>query len=231
MGMGSMRVFIGRLQIFAACCSLFLVCNCAAVGVMATSNPHAKLNDAEDLFLTQNRPLPAEKLIREAMAIYEERDDPHGLGNANREYGDLLRSSAVAKWENVYRRDGFQDKSIDFDTRLAKASDFYRRALTYYERAEQQHREAGKYDSLTNVYYNMATSHEKLGDRDKACVYYDRTLEAYNETIRRNPTAKPYAPAGYRSVSDLTLSEKRRAGCSEPYNLPIDRISEDRSAA
>ena len=204
---------VRQLSIFVGIGSLLFISSCAAVGVVATSDPHAKLNDAEELFMSQGRPLPAERLIREAMAIYQERDDPHGLGNANREYGDLLRSPAVAKWEKFYRRDGFQDKSIDFDNRFAKAADFYRRALTYYERAEQQHREAGRYDSLTNVYYNIATSHEKLGDRDKACIYYDKTLEAYNETIRRNPAAKPYAPAGYRSVSDLISPEKRRAGC------------------
>lgn len=129
------------------------------MGVIATSDPHTKLNDAEELFMRQGHPLPAERLIREAMAIYQERDDPHGLGNANREYGDFLRSAAVAKWEEVYRRDGFLDKSITFENRLAKASDFYRRALTYYQRAEQEHRKAEKYDALTNVYFNMAWSH------------------------------------------------------------------------
>ena len=49
------------------------------MGVVATSDPHVKLNDAENLFITQNRPLPAERLFREAMAIYQDRDDPHGL--------------------------------------------------------------------------------------------------------------------------------------------------------
>jgi len=184
------------------------------MGVIATSNPHTKLDDAEELFMRQGRPLPAERLIWEAIAIYQERDDPHGLGNANREYGDLLRSPAVAKWEKVYRRDGFQDKSIDFDNRFAKASEFYRLALSYYRRAEQLHRDAGRFDTLTNVYFNMATSHENLGEHSEACVYYDRTLEAYKETVQRNPTAKPYAPPSFGSVPNLIASQKRRAGCS-----------------
>ena len=186
---------------------------CAAIGVVATSDPHVKLNDAENLFIMQNRPLPAERLIREAMAIYQERDDPHGLGNANREYGDLLRSPAVAKWETVYKREGFQDKSIDFDNRLAKASEFYRRALTYYKRAEQQHQDTEKYDALTNVYFNMAISHEALGERGDACDYYDQTLEAYKKTLEQKPGAKPYAPANFGSVPKLVAAQKRRAGC------------------
>lgn len=202
-----------RPPTFFSLCSLLLVSGCAAMGVIATLDPHTKLDDAEGLFLRQGRPLPAERLIREAIAIYQERDDPHGLGNANREYGDLLGSAAVIKWEKVYRRDGFLDKSITFDNRLAKASEFYRHALTYYQRAEQQNLKSAKYDALTNVYFNTAWSHRMLGERDQACTYYDRAVEAYNETIRRNPTVKPYAPPGYETVSDLVASEKRRAGC------------------
>ena len=193
--------------------SLALLGACAGVGIVATSDPLVKLNDAQHLFLRQNRPLPAERLIREAIVIYQERNDPHGLGNAHREYADLLRSPAVARWEKVYRRDGFLDKSITFDNRIEKAAELYRQALAYYQRAEQQHREAGRYDALTNVYFNMGWSSSVLGERDKACGYYDRTVEAYRENIRRNPSAKPHVPAGAGSVEDYVASAKRDAGC------------------
>ena len=199
-----------RNSIFLALIAVIHLGGCAAFGVVESSDPLVKLNDAEDLFMRQDRPLPAERLIREAIAIYQERDDALGLGHAHREYGDLLRSPAVAKWEKVYRRDGFQDKTVTFDNRLAKASEFYRKALMHYERAEQQFRETGKYDALTNVYFNMAWSHYMLDDRGKACGYYDRTIDAYNENMRRNPSAKPY---GGGSMSDIVSSAKRRAGC------------------
>jgi tetratricopeptide (TPR) repeat protein len=204
-----MRV-LHRIIVFS---TFVLISACAGVGIVATSDPLVKLNDAEDLFMSQDRPLPAERLIREAIAIYQQRNDPHGLGNSHREYGDLLRSPAVAKWEKVYRRDGFQDKSITFDNRLAKASEFYRQALAYYQRAAEQHREAGRYDALTNVYYNMAWSSYRLDERDNACRYYDQTIEAYKEGIRRNPSAKPHLPPGAGSMTDAISSAKRRAGC------------------
>jgi len=192
---------------------LVLLTGCAGVGIVATGDPLAKLNDAEDLFMRQSRPLPAERLIREAMAIYEQRGDQHGLANANREYGDLLRSPAVIKWEKVYRRDGFQDKTVTFDNRLEKASEFYRKAITYYERAEQQHQQAGKFDALTNVYFNAAWSHLQVGEREKACGYYDKTVQAYDENIRRNPGAKPHIPPGSGSFAEFIGAAKRRAGC------------------
>lgn len=127
---------------------------CAAFGVVETSDPLGKLNDAEHLYMQQGRPLPAEKLIREAMAIYEERDDAHGLAAANRQYGGLLRSPAVLQYEKFYRENGFQDESITFDNRLEKSLEFYRKAVGFYERAEQEHIQAEKYDLLTNVYIN-----------------------------------------------------------------------------
>jgi tetratricopeptide (TPR) repeat protein len=192
-------------------CLLILV-GCAGVGIVATSDPLTKLNDAEDLFMRQDRPLPAERLIQEAIVIYQERDDPHGLGNAHREYADLLRSPSITgKWEKFYRENGFQDKSVTFENRMAKSSEYYSKALGYYARAETKLREANRFDSLTNVYFNMAWSYYRLEDRVNACAFYDRTLEAYTENIKRNPSAKPYSSTG--SVPELVESMKKRAAC------------------
>jgi len=87
---------------------LVIVAGCAGVGVVSSSDPLTKLNDAEDLFMRQDRPLIAERLIREATAIYQERDDPHGLGNAYREYGDFLTSPAVSKWSRSIAETAFK---------------------------------------------------------------------------------------------------------------------------
>ena len=174
------------------------------------SDPLAKLNAAENLFMSQDRPLWAERLIQEAIAIYHKRDDPTGLGHAHREYADLLRSNSVAaKWEKFYREHGFQDPSVTFDNRLAKSSEYYTKAIGYYQRAEKQDREANRFDALTNVYFNMAWSYLMLEDRTQACSYYDRTLEAYAENIKRNPGAKPIG-----SVPNVVASAKKRAQCA-----------------
>ena len=187
---------------------LSILVGCAGVGVVASSDPLTKLNDAQELYQRQDRPLPAERLIREALAIYKEQDDPHGLGNSYRQYGDFLRSPAVSQWETVYRRDGFQDKSVTFDNRLVKASEYYSKALEYYQRAEEQHRKANRFDSLTNVYFNMAWSYQMLNDREKACSSLDRALEANAENVKRNPTVKQFG-----SITNAVASAKRQARC------------------
>jgi tetratricopeptide (TPR) repeat protein len=207
-----------RVRSLSSMTAAALLSACAGVGIVATSDPLVKLNDAEVLFSSKDRPMPAERLIQEAMAIYQERDDPHGLGNAHRAYGDLLKSPAVVSWEKIYRRDGFVDRSITFDSRLAKASEHYAKALEYYRRAEMQELATSKYDALTNVYYNMAWSHLALGAQDEACADFDRTLQAYSENMRRNTNAHPY---GGGTIPDAVARAKRQAGCREATETHI----------
>lgn len=71
-----------RSRPFLIILPILVMVGCAGVGIVATSDPAVKLEDAFYLLENSNRPLPAEMLIREAMAIYEERGDPRGLGKA-----------------------------------------------------------------------------------------------------------------------------------------------------
>jgi len=193
--------------------AFLLLGGCAATGVVPNADPLAKLNEAELLFRQQDRPRMAETLIREAIDIYAQRDDAHGLGNGYREYADLLRSDAVAgKWAAYYREHGFQDRTVTYANRIAKSSEYYSKALRYYSRAEVQLREAKEFGALTNVYYNMALSYYQLENKQKACEYFGRTIDAYKENVRRNPNAKPYSPTG--SVPGLVNSLEKQAGCA-----------------
>jgi tetratricopeptide (TPR) repeat protein len=202
---GSMRF---TSLVFAA----LLSTGCSGIGVVATTDPLTKLNDAEDLLFRQDRPLIAERLIREAMTIYQEQGNFHGLGNAHRGYADLIMSPTVSgKWEKFYRDKGFQDKTVTYDNRAVKAAEYYAKAIEYYGRATDEVRKDNRYDLLTNVYFNMAYSYNRLDDRINACRFYDETLEAYNENIRRNPGVKPYSSTG--TVPDLVAAKKKQVGC------------------
>ena len=203
-----------RKMIFATMlCAMLLLVGCAGFGIVATSDPLTKLNDAEHLFTVQYRPLPAERLIFEAIEIYQKQNDSQGLGHAHREYGDLLLSSSVIKWEKFYRKNGFQDKSVIFENRVAKSKEYFTKALEYYRTAEKQLWEAEYFDKLTNLYFNMAWSYYRLDDRKNSCELYDKSLAAYTENIRRNPTAKPQVSSDYGSPADQITSEKKRASC------------------
>ena len=187
---------------------------CTGIGIVASSDPLVKLNDAEHLFMRENRPLPAERLIQEATAIYLKSDDAHGLGNANREYGDFLQSQAVINWGVAYRRNGFLNRSITFDNRLEKAAEFYAMALDHYGSAEKKELAAGEYDHLTNTYFNMGLSNAALDEKRQACVDFDRSLQAYEENMRRNPGAQPQG-SNAGDVPHTITAAKKRSGCGE----------------
>jgi tetratricopeptide (TPR) repeat protein len=190
-----------------------LLCACAGVGIVSTNDPLKKLNDAAVLFGQKDRPLPAERLIREAIAIYQHNNDAHGLGAGYREYADLLTSPAVAADEAVYRRDGFLDPSITFDNRLVKATEFRHKALEYYAQSAPELRSAGRFDALTNVYYNMALLHADLGEKQQACSDLESTLEAYQENLQHLPAAKPNFSARFATLPQELDHERQRLGC------------------
>jgi hypothetical protein len=183
----------------------FLLIGCAGVGIVATSDPAVKLDDAFYLYEKHNRPLPAEMLIREALAIYEERGDQAGIGKAYLEYGKFFASDAVARWEYVYRRDGFRDKSVTFDQRFAKS-------VEYLERARPLLWDAQQFDAVTNLDYNLGWSYVRTKQRDKTCEAFTRSLDAYEENIARHPTAKPQA-GQFASYPDAVASAKQQLGC------------------
>ena len=131
---------------------LVLLFGCAGTAVEPNVDPLTKLNDAELLFRQQDQPVLAEKLIRQAIEIYAERRDAHGLGNAYREYADFLRSDSLSgKWEAYYREHGFQDRSVTYENRMAKSSEYYAKALRYYSRAGAQLRNERKFGDRKSV--------------------------------------------------------------------------------
>ena len=59
----------------------------------------------------------------------------------------------------------------------------------------------------------MAWLHLVLDEHDKACGYYDKTVEAYEENIRRNPDARPITPRGAGTITQYVNNAKRGADC------------------
>jgi tetratricopeptide (TPR) repeat protein len=195
------------------CCLLPIFAACTAVGVQVTGNPLEKLNQADD-FMREDRPLSAEKNIREAMDIYENSKDMHGLGNAYRQYADFLRSPVLEKWQKVLEQGGFMDKSTSYENRFNRSRDYYRAATRFYELAARDHTLGQRYDALTNVHVNSAWAHLGMGQKENACGQFDLAIKAYEEHLKLMPDAKPFAPKGFASVADYIQSLKTQAQCA-----------------
>ena len=181
---------------------------CAGVGIVASSDPQVKLHDARNLFAFQDRPLPAERLIREAIEICVENVDQDCLGEAYLAYGYFFRSDAVQSWEKVYRRDGFLDRTVSFDERFEKSKEYLEKAKPLIEKSKA-------YDVQTNAYLNFGAEYEHQGKKSEACEMYVKSLVANKKNLENNPNANVTLPKGYSSYADYLAAHQKRAGCFE----------------
>jgi tetratricopeptide (TPR) repeat protein len=185
---------------------LFFLSGCSGFLVFASSDPSVKLSDAGYLFDEYGRPLIAERLIREAIDIYQEQNDEVGLAEAYRVYGFFFRSRSIEKWNEFYRKHGFLDKAASFDGR-------YQKSIEYFEKSHSLFHKYAKYDALTNVNLNMGRTYMLMNNRDKACTAYEESLENNRQNLTLNPEAKIALPAGYATYEDYISAVKKRAGC------------------
>jgi tetratricopeptide (TPR) repeat protein len=194
-----------RLAILLPACAL--LAGCAGFGVVSTSDPAQKLRDAVGLWEGQDRPLIAERLIREAIEIYQSNNDPLGLANAYRIYGFFFSSKSIdGKWNVYYRKSGFLDRSATFDTRFIKS-------IEYFEKARALYAANSRFDALTNVDLNLGFTYAQIGDTQKACESFDRSLADNHENRRLNPALRQVLPGGFASYEEYLAATKKRYGC------------------
>ena len=183
-----------------------MLSGCAGIGVIETSDPAVKLSDAGYL-QDRDRPLIAERLIREATEIYQSKNDQLGLAKSNMAYGHFFMSPTLeGKWSTFYRERGFIDKSATYDSR-------YEKAIEYFEKALPVLRDHQKYDKMTNAYANEGFVYVMLGKREAACQAFDKSLQSYHDNIQQNPEAKPIAPQGFGSFEEYLTYRKKVINC------------------
>jgi tetratricopeptide (TPR) repeat protein len=186
--------------------TLISLVGCAAALVPYTSDPRQKIADAYWLFDKKSRPLPAEKLIYEAIAIYQENNNEVGLAEGYVAYAIFLRSYSVSQYRDRYEDKGFIDESATFENRFSKSMEYLRKSENIYQTLS-------KYDDLTNTYLHMAFTSMAADDKINACKYYDKSIEANITFMSQNPDAK-ISLAGYKSYKDYIKPRKEEAECS-----------------
>lgn len=183
--------------------SVFLS-GCSCVGYPITFNPAKKLQYAQSLIEAEERPLPAEPMIFEAIETYKKRGDEVGLAHAYRMYAIFLKSQAVGKWN--YAKYGFIDKSITFENRYDGALKYYEKALCVFKKHEL-------YAFVSNIYFNMAIIYyDPLRDRHSACTYLNQSLTEHEKYRAQGGGAVELLP-GYDNFKDIIDWAKEEVGC------------------
>jgi len=197
---------VQMFKLFFVYSLLAALVGCAAMGVPVTSDPAKKLGYAGSLYDQQGRPIPAERLIQEAIEIYEEQQNELGLAEAYRQYAFFFRSASVRKHEEYYRSVGFRDKSATFDSR-------YLKSIEYFEKARDLYMGHEKHDGLMNVYLNMGFTYQLMDTPKAACPVFDKSLSSYNEYLKSHPDANLQVPSGFSSFEDYIYEVKRSGSC------------------
>ena len=179
---------------------------CAAMGVPETSDPDKKVGHAYMLFDQQQRPLPAERLIREAITLYQEKNNALGLAEAYRAYGFFFRSSAIEKLHKHYELNGFMENEATYANR-------YDKSIEYFERSAAILEEHQKNDTLTNVHLNMGFTHELAKQPEKACAEYSKSIVSNQMHSKNNPNASLTLPQGFSSYEAYVNSIMERLKC------------------
>jgi tetratricopeptide (TPR) repeat protein len=163
---------------------------CAAMLVPATNDPDKKIVYSYILFDDQQRPLPAEQLIRESIEAYKQGSNDIGLGEAYRAYGFFFRSPAIKKWQKHYEAKGFLDNTATYENR-------YDKSIEYFEQSVRLFVKNNKYDRVANVYLNMGFTYEFAGKNEKACEAYKASLDSNAKFTKDNPGISVTLPEGF----------------------------------
>jgi len=166
---------------------------CASVP--KTNDPAKKLEYANELAGEEHRPIPAEKLIQEAIMIYSDRQDDDGLAMAYRTYGMFFRSAAVLIWRKYYKKYGFLEVEASFDNRFNNSIDFFKKAESIYLKQD-------RLDKLRDVYLHMGITYKVAEYIDSACKFYKKSKEKDKEYLQTNPGQISDIPNNFNSYQE-----------------------------
>jgi hypothetical protein len=196
---------IGRLHLAGVAMVYVCISACAAMGVVATSDPTKELGNAVALF-DHDRPLPAERMIVDAIAQCQKTNNPVCTAEGYRVYGLFFQSTSVTQYKFQYQKYGFIDTSATWDTR-------YQTSIAYFRKAAVIAQDMGHYDMLSNIHFNIGRDFVYLRDPDSACTELAQSLNAHEEFQRTNSGASVALPNGQRSFEDTISDIGRRIGC------------------
>jgi hypothetical protein len=188
---------------------IFAICflsACAAVGVTASSDPHQKLKDAYSL-LRGNRPYPAERLMREAIAGFEERKDSYGLGVAQFMYGQFVKSHGF-DWP-LFRK--LYPNTDTAEQRNALASRYFMDAIGNFRTAAADPNLT--HDTRTGYYWREYLAHREMNNREGMCATLHEMETEHDALIKESPGAKVQFPEQYATFDEYITASLRDAQC------------------
>lgn len=148
---------------------LLILTGCAGVGLVATSDPKEKLRQA-DYLMMNDRPALAELTIRDAMAIFREKNDELGMADAYHAYGNLYKGESYhGKWASFFKKEG------TYDSTFMKSIDNFNKAMALFEKHSD---ESGVIKCLVGI----GNAYGLRNEEEKECSFYNQALLRYKKS-------------------------------------------------
>ncbi len=138
---------------------------CSAAGVISSNDPSTKISQAYEL-KSMSRPIPAQKLLQEALVIYKNEMNKQGEANVYLGFGDLYKSESYQSQAAIFKGWGEYQS-------YANAADYYLKAGVIFK-------EQLDYWSLSRVYGAAGDAYMLGGDFNESCNLYGKVEETFN---------------------------------------------------
>lgn len=178
-----------------------------ALVACATATPQQKLGDAFQL-LQENRPIPAEALMRQALDEFKAQGNNYDLGLAQFMYGQFVRSKHFT-WQffrNYFpNTDTQEQRNAMARTYFLSARDSFRKALANQQLAQ---------DKRTGYIWREYLTNIELGDKPEICASL-RSMKASNDAYQAaSPGAKIHVPTPYKTFDEFIESSLNQSECN-----------------
>jgi len=151
--------------------SLFTVLlSCAGIGIPDSSDPHKKL-DYAFLAMNEGRHIPAERLIKGAIELFQKNNNEEGLAEAYFIYGLYYK---YGRWTR-----GKPMISIE-------------KSVEAFQIAISKYKELGINMGVAKGYFSLANAYSGLENIVKQCELYDESLIYYQKGLR-GVNEKPFS--------------------------------------
>lgn len=194
------RTTYGLLRPAAAMLAVFILCACEGVGIPATDNPNAKLDQA-DYLLGRGRVFQANRITQQAIEIFTQHNDKAGLARAYREYALVAKAGGLGS-NPIVTRDPtkpLSPRSEDLDL----TEKYLQMALDLAIETKQLHIAA-------NIVFLQGNVQVLRGTPLKSCSYYDLALKRFHEADEQQPRSDLRGPP----PAEFLARAKKEAGCS-----------------
>ncbi|MGD9850993.1 MAG: hypothetical protein AB7T38_06985 [Nitrospirales bacterium] len=138
----------------------------------------------------------------EALETFKEKNDEGGMAEAYHTFGNLYKNSGVSTPPNQ----GHLEGKFTFSERMELSKGYFEKAAQIYD---HQHDFMG----LTKSYFGIASVYGIQGEKFLACEWLEKSLEAYNNGVEKDPNARLPILGGWKDAREMIEAFKKKWSC------------------